>query len=531
MSMSAFLFDLRYAARVLRRTPGSPRWWSPSSRSASAPTARFSASSTRCCCGRCRTTIPAGSIAWTKSNPRVEPHGRIAGGPARASASARTHSRSAPSRTGRTSPSPVPKARKTCTAAKVSADVFRMLGRQPALGRTFRPRSSVPGPPRVVVLSDRLWRRRFGRRPRRAGQGRCMMSGNAYTIVGVMPADFFFDQRFEFWTPWQFTAEEASKHEARWRCRRAAAARTYPPRRRGRRRWAVYRKHRAGRRPQRLGPAPGSGGASSSPKKSAPALLVSLGAVAFVLLIACLNVANLLLARGSEPRARNRHPHARWAPARLRMVRQLLTESLLLSLAGGAAGLLLGCVGLESAAGGCFPDAYAGAAAGPDPHGYGRAAVHPGGFRRHGPGVRPDSGARRLRRPNLTEGTERGRPRNSAGRALAPAAQLAGRRRDRAIAGPAGRRGPDASQLHRLMAREPGIQPGARPHAAGSAAHRHHGQDAAARLLHAAAGTASGSLPGVNSAGLIAPLPLADVDANGTFAVRGPSRPAANGNW
>lgn len=83
---------------------------------------------------------------------------------------------------------------------RVSGQCFPMLGSSPALGRVFSPEEFRPGAPGVVLLSDRLWQRRFGRNPGVVGRT-LMMSGKAHTIVGVMPADFFIDQRFEFWVP------------------------------------------------------------------------------------------------------------------------------------------------------------------------------------------------------------------------------------------------------------------------------------------------------------------------------------------
>ena len=79
---------------------------------------------------------------------------------------------------------------------RVSKELFPMLGVNPALGRAFRPEEFQPGAPGAVVLSDRLWKRRFGRNPAVIG-AQLMLNGQAYAIAGVMPARFYFPQRYE----------------------------------------------------------------------------------------------------------------------------------------------------------------------------------------------------------------------------------------------------------------------------------------------------------------------------------------------
>jgi putative ABC transport system permease protein len=86
---------------------------------------------------------------------------------------------------------------------KVSSTCFPMLGVQPVAGRGFRDDDFHPGAPGVVLISDRLWQRRYARDPRAIGK-QLMMNGAGYTIAGVMPPAFFFEQRFELWIPWQF---------------------------------------------------------------------------------------------------------------------------------------------------------------------------------------------------------------------------------------------------------------------------------------------------------------------------------------
>ena len=227
---------------------------------------------------------------------------------------------------------------------KVSSQCFRMLARPAGLGRLFRDEEFRPGAPAVVILTHKLWKRRFAGDRGVLGKT-LLLNGTAHTIIGVMPEDFFYDRRFALWTPWQFTAGDTEKREDRTpaavRLRPGISARQteadlvavlreIAPQdvRKG---WTV-----------RLVPL-----AEQLTGRVRASLLVSLGAVAFVLLIACLNVANLLLARASD-RAREMAVRAALGAGRLRMIRQLLTESLLLSAAGGTGGVLLGAWGARA---------------------------------------------------------------------------------------------------------------------------------------------------------------------------------------
>ena len=227
---------------------------------------------------------------------------------------------------------------------KMSSDCFRMLARPPALGRTFRDDEFRPGAPGVVILTHKLWKSRFAGDPGVLGKT-LLLNATPYTIIGVMPEDFFYDQRFALWTPWQFTAADTARREDRT----PAAVRLRPgisPRQAQSDLLAVL---------QEIAPEDVRKGwnirvvplARQLTDRVRASLLVSLGAVAFVLLIACLNVANLLLARASD-RAREIAVRTALGAGRVRMIRQLLTESLLLSAAGGIAGLLLGAWGARA---------------------------------------------------------------------------------------------------------------------------------------------------------------------------------------
>ncbi len=234
-----------------------------------------------------------------------------------------------------------PEGQENLFGARASKDLFPALGAHPEIGRGFRPEEFQPGAPGVVLLMDHLWRRRYGANPAVIGR-QVMINGEAFTIIGVLPHDFFFGQRFEFWIPWQLTAEDTGKHDERW----PAIVRLKPgatPARALTEITAIF---------QNIAPEDVRNGWSVRLTRlqervtsgSRQALLILLGAVAFVLLIACLNVANLLLARGSD-RSREMAIRVALGAGRVRMFRQLLTESLLLGCTGGAVGVALGAWG------------------------------------------------------------------------------------------------------------------------------------------------------------------------------------------
>jgi len=222
---------------------------------------------------------------------------------------------------------------------RVSASAFDLLGVRPQIGRTFTAAEDAPGH-RVVVIADALWARRFARDPSVIGRS-MRLNGEPYEIIGVMPASFRFAQaRQALWVPIQFkpldhersahsfnaaarlragVSLEAARAEMAALARRIVEAQTDD----NRAHWAT------------LTPMADLG---VSPLR--PTLVALVGAVALVLLIACVNVANLMLAQAAA-RQREFAIRAALGAGRVRLASQLLAEGLILAAAGGAAGVLL----------------------------------------------------------------------------------------------------------------------------------------------------------------------------------------------
>ncbi|HXW04753.1 MAG TPA: ABC transporter permease [Vicinamibacterales bacterium] len=231
--------------------------------------------------------------------------------------------------------------------AWLTADAFRILGQQPLLGRDFAPTDDRPGAEVVVILGYTLWQNRYGGDPAVLGRG-IRINSQPGTIIGVMPPNMKFPTNAELWAAFVPTAEQekrswrglgvfgrlqpgVSRAEAQTELNGIAArlATEYPD----------TNKELTGAVVQTFNERFNGG-----PIRTV--FLALLGAVGFVLLIACANVANLLLSRSAH-RAREMAVRIALGATRWRVVRQLLIESVLLGFIGGAIGLLLSLVGVR----------------------------------------------------------------------------------------------------------------------------------------------------------------------------------------
>jgi putative ABC transport system permease protein len=227
----------------------------------------------------------------------------------------------------------------------VSEAYFRLFGAPILLGRTFTPQEDSPNGGHVVVISYGLWQRKFGGNPSVVGAA-LSLGNEPYTILGVLGQSFQSDSPADIWLPFQIDPNSTNQGHYF-----LAAARLKP----GvtlaqanaqlklaydefRRRWTLADpKASFGVQPLR----------DSIVGDARSSLLILLGAVGFVLLIACANVANLLLVRATG-RKREFAIRAAMGAGRARIVRQLLTESIVLSLTGGILGLILGYAGVRA---------------------------------------------------------------------------------------------------------------------------------------------------------------------------------------
>jgi putative ABC transport system permease protein len=216
---------------------------------------------------------------------------------------------------------------------RVSASFLPVLGVQPALGRAFTAADDRPGAPPVVLLSDDLWRSRFAADPAIPGKS-LMLDGQPYTIVGVMPAGFHIDGKpADIYAPIAMPADSKTRMSVSV-CARLKNGVTVEQAQAEMEAVAKHLDDGFGWRAKVWGLR------ESLVRDFRLSLLVLVGAVALVLLIACANIASLLLARSSA-RQREVAIRAALGAGRASIARQFLTESGLLALTGGAAGTLL----------------------------------------------------------------------------------------------------------------------------------------------------------------------------------------------
>jgi putative ABC transport system permease protein len=232
---------------------------------------------------------------------------------------------------------------------RVSANLFDLLGVKPVIGRNFVPDEDKPGT-KVALLNEALWKRRFGSDPGVIGRS-LSLNGEPYMVVGVLPSSVrlpaFGNWRDQVWVPLAFSGEEAASRGNHYLevIGRMKPGVTVPQAR-------AEMETIAARLAQQYPEDNVRIGSVVNPLHEEivgnmkPALLILLGAVAFVLLIACANVANLLLARAA---ARHKEIALRLALGadRTRLTKQLLVESVMLSLLGAVVGLVLAYAGLR----------------------------------------------------------------------------------------------------------------------------------------------------------------------------------------
>jgi len=238
---------------------------------------------------------------------------------------------------------------------RVSASYFQVLGVPPALGSNFNSSDDLPNGPNLIIISESLWRRRFNGESAIIGR-QVTLNGSSSTVIGVMPRAFenVLAPKVEVWTLLQYDASLPSFDGREWGRHLRMVGRLKPGVGADQARSELNTIARSPLpefpRPQHAALENGMFLISLQDQVTRgvkPALTAVLGAVVLLLLIACVNVANLLLARGASRRGEFATRFALGA-GRKRMIRQLLTESLLLAMLGGALGLFFAQFGVRA---------------------------------------------------------------------------------------------------------------------------------------------------------------------------------------